>query len=225
VTWESDGVLYFLLRMVFLALASIPIVLHELFKLIFRIADQCRLLRWITERGKKPAHGACESVAVELWVVLWFLVNWLILLPGLAGGPAVWLLYVLGVVLVFRLSEILHFLFEHHIPRKKAQRSVGRSLMLLAFNYLEVAVIFAGFFVLNARLAGDEHSPGHIPEASEALTASLGVLVARFDFGSSWQTAVPNGVLSGIEFALGLFILLVVLVQILAFGEEGQSGS
>ena len=212
----QDGILYTLLRRIFAVLSIPAILVHELFKLLVqRIAARWRWIRRLLVFDGDASDKTIEYVAIEWYVILFALANWLVL-RCLAGPLSTFGLVLLTAVPVIRLGDILHFLFEHHLPHVREKLSVGRSLVLLGVNYLEILLIFASLYIANSRIPlGD--SVGRMPRPLEAFAASAGVVVGKFDLDASWRAVVPNGVLVGIEFAAGLFVLAVVLVRILEF--------
>lgn len=192
-----DGVLFTVVR-VFLAIVACPVsFVHRTLKRPFRSS------------ASRTNAFTRENVFIELWVFLWLILNWKLILPLLSGPSDLALLLALSAFPAFRLGDLLYFLLRNHIPRKRAQLSVGRSLLLLVLNYLEVWIIFACFYVVSARLAGCMRWP----TPSEAKTMSFRAILTGDLEGH-------GGVLPVIELGLGYFILAVVLVQILSHVEK-----
>ncbi|UCF19256.1 MAG: hypothetical protein JSU87_15215 [Gemmatimonadota bacterium] len=212
---RTDGVLYTLLRLTLSVLGYPANRLHRQFKRPF--------IRWDERRNEKKniEDHVCEAVSIELWATLGLLVNGFVVLPLLTMPLPAWLVLSLTAVVVFRLADMLSFLLEHHIPRKTRQRSAGRALVLTVVNYIETAVIFASLLLANARFGGADLNK--LPSASRALDISFrGILSGRFGdlelegWISNW------GFLSGTELGVGLFILLVVVVQVISYRPEND---
>jgi len=217
----QDGILYTLLRRTFGALSILPILVHELFKLLVRrVAGRSRWIRRLLVFNGDASDETIKYVAIEWYVILFALANWLVL-RRLAGPLSTPGLVALTLVPIFRLGDTLHFLFERHLPHVRQKLSVGRSLVLLGVNYLEILLIFASLYIANSRIPCG-HSVGRIPQPLEAFVASAGVVVGKFDHDPSRRAVVPNGLLVGIEFAVGLFVLIVVLVRILEFRKSTE---
>jgi hypothetical protein len=229
-TEGRDGCGFSLLRLS-LFLVGIPlIVVHQLLKLPFKSLDRFlgRLASRVSQASnfgrilwkvRTPAFTTLfEHMWVELWVVMLLFIMWAFVLQQLTSPSPILPVLLLAYLAVARLGEILYTLLMHHIPVKRAQISVGRSLFLAVLNIVEVAVIFASLLVANGRLKAQILV---LPSVSTALDASFSaIFTARFEPEPEWDTVIPNGVLSGVAFGVTLFILIVVLAQIINFGQQ-----
>lgn len=204
----KDGILYTVVRLL-LGYLSWPRYLFRCFS-------------WLLKLVKPLNTKATDGIIVELWVILWLLIIYFGVLPQLDKLRIPQLLVVfLALVLLARLTEILHFFFEHYVDRRPDPRSVGRAVVLAGANFVEVGLIFGGLVVANIRL-GTGVQLSDIPPRSEVLKASFSALLSlNFNLPVAGAPLISNDCLSLAAIAVGLLIVGVVLAQLVS--AVGQS--
>jgi hypothetical protein len=89
---------------------------------------------------------------IEVWVVCWLLLGFVGFIVITRSSNAIWVQVVVCVLAAWRAIEIIAvqasmFLDLDRGSQSRILRSVRRSLILLAINYLEVVIIFSSFYV------------------------------------------------------------------------------
>jgi hypothetical protein len=90
-----------------------------------------------------------DGLFIELWVLIWTLINILFLLPRIANNSFNFLFYFCIGLLVLRTSDLLYaFIGNNFLFNKPPKRSMARSYVMLFLIFIETAAIFSSIQII-----------------------------------------------------------------------------
>jgi len=156
----------------------------------------------------------------ELYVLLWFVVSLCLLF--LYPFRPIWGTWILLGLVAHRTIEGLAYplsiIFVNKYDRKRGPRSINRSLLLLMFNYCEIIIGFAIFY-LATRSIGYSNCDRVITKPIEALYFSV-VTITTLGYGDMRPISWFGQGLALLEPLLG-FVMVIIVIGVFLTGVKG----